>query len=469
MSWTYNRSSSVLAAIRAALAAIIGAVVAITFSCQTAGDAGQIASDTYLDPVVGPTEVAANEVLVRFRAGATVRDIISIIRDAEHLDLAEPIGNGRFWRLKSTDFDTATLIRRLRGRAEVDYVEPNFVYHTDKMPSDPLFGQQWSLQNTGQTAEGLQGIQGDDISALLAWDVTTGSKDNVVAVIDTGIEYTHPDLKAQMWAAPHNFSITLGTTTIYCKKDDHGIDVLLMKCNPGDVNGHGTAVAGVIAAQGQPEGQIGQGVTGLNWTASILSVRTVDSSGSTTAAAAVNAISAVIQIKLALRPEKEANIRIISNSWGGHSSSQALLEAIVGAETEEMLFVAAAGNLGTDNDTLPFYPASYDVANVLSVTATNNQDLRPTFANYGARSVAMAAPGVGIVTTSTYGKYSPITGTSLAAPFVSGAAALVLSHCAMTTAQLKAAILDSVDVLPSLENMVTSSGRLNVNRAVHSC
>jgi subtilisin family serine protease len=312
------------------------------------------------------------------------------------------------------------------------------------------------------------GKNGSDVKATEAWDVTTGSKATVVALIDTGIEYTHPDLKDQMWVAPQSFSITLGTTTISCKAGDHGIDVLSMSCDPRETHFHGTAVGGIIAARGQPKEETGTGVTGLNWTASILPIRALDSDGVATAANTANAIRAVIEIKRALRPATESNIRIISNSWGGDGYSEAVREAIAQAESENMLFVAAAGNDGTDNDEEPFYPASYDVANVLAVTATDNLDKRPNY-NYGARSVAMAAPGIGILTTATFGRYGSYSGTSFATPFVSGAAALILSRCTMNTAELKAALLKSVDVVPDLAGKVSTGGRLNLKKAVQSC
>src|SRR5262249_1396601 len=156
----------------------------------------------------------------------------------------------------------------------------------------------------------------------------------------------------------------------------------------------------------------------------------------------------------------------LSNSWGGPGSSSALSQAIQRAANANILFVAAAGNSGTNNDTAPFYPASYTIANVVAVAATDSGDGRASFSNYGATSVELGAPGVGIVSTYLNANYTGLSGTSMATPHVSGAAALVLSACNLTTTQLKAAILNNVDVIPSMTGITVTNGRLNADKAI---
>ncbi len=408
-------------------------------------------------------EAAANEVLVKFRA-ATLASIIQA-EAAEDVDQAGDVGSIGVLRFHSKGKSVSTLIRDLAARADVEYAEPNYILHADLTPNDPRFGELWGLQNTGQTIQGVPGTPGADISAVAAWDISTGSRGNVAAVIDTGIDYTHPDLAANVWSAPSAFTVTIGGRNITCPAGSHSFNAITNVCDPLDDNNHGSHVSGTIGAVGNN----GVGVVGVNWTASIMGSKFLDVSGSGTTANAINAIEFAIQAKAAFSTTGAANVRVLSNSWGGGAFSQALLDEINKANANEMLFVAAAGNSASDNDVTPHYPSSYNTPNMVAVAATDNTDALASFSNFGATSVHLGAPGVNILSTIIGGNYDYLSGTSMATPHVSGAAMLVLSACALNTTNLKTNILNNVDADPALAGITVSGGRLNVNKAIRVC
>lgn len=403
-------------------------------------------------------EVVAGEAIVKFR---TPPERARLDQDVD-ADRHEEIGAAGAHRLHSRSLDTAALLDRLARRGDVEYAEPNYILYADATPADPYFGLLWGLLNTGQTIGGQVGKAGADIRATSAWDITTGSSANVVAVVDTGIDYTHPDLAANVWSAPSAFTVTLGGVTISCAAGTHGYNAIKKTCDPMDDNDHGTHVSGTIGARGNN----GIGVTGVNWVASIMGAKFLDATGSGTTADAINAIEFAIQAAAATK----AHVRVLSNSWGGGGFSQALLDEINRAGANDMLFVVAAGNAGTNNDTTPSYPASYSAANLVSVAATDNKDALASFSNYGASTVDLGAPGVYIASTVRNGGYAYMSGTSMATPHVSGAAALVLSACsALDTAGLVNVLLSTVDPISSLAGKTVTGGRLNAYRAVSGC
>lgn len=410
-------------------------------------------------------EVAAGEVLVKFRAETP--DVISQVQIGENLDEAEHVGSAHVLRLHSKGKNVATLISDLSARGDVEYAEPNYIVHAlGTTPNDPSFGQLWGLDNTGQSILGVSGTPGADISASEAWGITTGSPTNVVAVVDTGIDYTHPDLAANIWSAPNDYTVTIGGSTITCPAGSHGFNAITNTCDPLDDNNHGTHVSGTIGAVGNN----GEGVVGVNWRASIIGAKFLDASGSGTLANAINAIDFVIQAKDHFGTG--ANVRVLSNSWGGGGYSQALLNEINKANADGMLFVAAAGNSGTNNGVTLFFPADYvmyGANNVVAVAATDNKDTLASFSNYGSTTVALGAPGVNILSTIRSTGYAYYSGTSMATPHVSGAAALILSKCTLSTADLKADILNNVDPVPSLAGKTVTGGRLNVYKAIQAC
>ena len=348
-------------------------------------------------------------------------------------------------------------VARLAARPEVRSVEPNYLVHRDAVPNDPSFAQLYALSNTGQTVSGTAGTPGADIGAAAAWATTTGSRSVVIGDVDSGIDYTHPDLAANVWSNPGGIG--------GCAAGTHGYNALASSCDPADDDsvGHGTHVAGTMGAVGNNRA----GVTGVNWSTSIMGLKFLDANGNGSVAGAIKAIDFAVTAKQA-----GVNIRVLNNSWTGAGFSQALADEIAKANANGILFVAAAGNSGTDNDRAPVYPASYDLPNVISVAATTNTDALATFSDYGATSVDLGAPGLNILSTLPGGRYGYLSGTSMATPQVSGAAALLLSAPALASlgpADLKARLLGAVDADPALAGRTVTGGRLDVCAALPGC
>ncbi len=311
-------------------------------------------------------------------------------------------------------------------------------------PNDPDYSLLWGLHNTGQAP--FYGTSGADINALGAWSKTTGSSTIVVAVVDTGVEYTHPDLKANIWTNTKEISGN--------KKDDDGngyIDDVrgwnfVSKSNePLDDNGHGTHCAGTIAAVGNNK----IGITGVCWTVKIMPLKFLDSSGIGYTSDAISAILYANKMKA----------RVISNSWAGIGYSQALKDAI---DASSAVVVCAAGNDGVNTDSSPVYPADYTSKNIISVAATDYHDKLASFSNYGSTSVDIAAPGVKIRSTYKGSTYAYLSGTSMATPHVSGVAALTLATSpTLTNTQVIAKILSGSKKITALKGKMLSGGRLN--------
>jgi subtilisin family serine protease len=347
---------------------------------------------------------------------------------------------------------------QLRSDPRVRYAEPNYVFHADATPNDPLFSRLWGLDNSGQVVNGAVGTPDADIDAPEAWSVTTGSDNVTVAVIDTGIDATHPDLSSQMWINP-------GENCPGCRTDGidndgngyvddwRGWDFANNDNNPADDNGHGTHVGGTIGAAGDN----GIGVAGVNWHVRLMPLKFLGTNGSGTAADAVRAVLYAA----------DKGAVVLNNSWGGDGYSQALADAIGVADSRGSLFVAAAGNNFSDNDANPTYPSSYELPNVISVAATDNRDQPAWFSNRGLRSVDLSAPGVDIYSTVPGGSYQYMSGTSMAAPQVSGAAALARAAFPGASALgIKDLLLNSTDTKSSLSGLTATGGRLNVANAV---
>jgi subtilisin family serine protease len=411
-------------------------------------------------------EAVANEAIVRFR-DAEVFQLETFVTNA--ISLVNASGSTailpglNMYNIRSNTMSTEELVKTLSQTPGVLYAEYNWIQRTQLTPNDTNFGQLWGLNNTGQVVGGQAGIAGADIEAVQAWDVSTGSSSIVVGVIDTGVDYNHPDLAANIWSAPAAFSVTVGGQTINCPAGSHGFNAINNTCTPLDDNNHGTHCSGTIGGRGNN----GAGVAGVNWTTSIMGLKFLSASGGGATADAIKAIDFAIQAKQIFG--SGANVRILSNSWGGGGFSQALQDAITRSNNADMLFVAAAGNSNSNTDSVPNFPSNYPVANVVSVAATDNRDNKSSFSSFGATTVDFGAPGTGIVSTVRNGGFASFSGTSMATPHVAGAAALVLSRCNLNTAALKANLMGNVDPIASLAGRTVTGGRLNVNRAIRAC
>jgi subtilisin family serine protease len=399
---------------------------------------------------VNGRDAVAREVLVKFRDPLRIEDLrdVSALTDAMSV---ERIGTTGTLRIRSRTRNAAALMRALAARADVAYAEPNHIIQIAMTPDDPQWADLWGLEQ---------------ISAPAAWDLTVGSNSNVVVgVIDTGIDYTHADLAANIWSAPAAFSVTLSSGTVSCAAGTHGFNAITRQCDPMDDHNHGTHVSGTIGAAGNNS----EGVAGINWNARLMALKFLDDQGTGTIADAIAAVEFAIAVKQAFQATGGANIRVLSNSWGGSQSSQALLDQINAASDSDMLFVAGAGNDGSNNDIFPFFPAAYAAANLIAVAASTLDDSLAFFSNYGQGSVHLAAPGDVILSTTIGNTYEYLSGTSMATPHVSGAAALVLSLCDIDTAALRETLLGTVDHVPALAGLTVTGGRLNVHSALHSC
>jgi len=386
-------------------------------------------------------EAIEGEVLVKYRADRGVR------------------------RMRSTRLRTSELLALLARDPDVEYAEPNYVVRLLSVPSDPSFTSLWGLFNDGFNQVGGGGVAGADIDAPAAWDITTGGRSNVIGVLDTGIDYTHADLAANIWSAPTAFQVTIAGVTITCAAGTHGFNAVARTCDPMDDHSHGTHVAGTIGARGNNA----LGVTGVNWTASMMAIKVLGASGTGTVADLLAGLEFAVQVKAAFAATNTANLRVLSNSWASSAPSAALQNAINAANSSDMLFVTAAGNDASNNDTAPVYPASYALPNVVAVASSTSADQRSPFSNYGAASVHLAAPGSAVLSTVPGNSYGVYQGTSMATAHVSGAALLALSMCTVSTPELKSLLLGSVDRVPTFSGITTTGGRLNVRTMVQNC
>jgi subtilisin family serine protease len=405
------------------------------------------------------------EILVRFRPGVAQNTIDTLTQrlNDQVEDQIESVANLEI--IEDEDGkDAASMVAQYQSLPEVEYAELNSEIKLDHEDGgrkhihadDEMFSRQWGLFNSGQNG----GSAGADIGAMRAWAVTKGSDQVVVAVLDSGVDYSHPDLANNIWTRP---------PIIAAYRDDdltpdgpiddvHGFNVVEDNGDPMDDNGHGTHCAGIIGA----EGGNGIGIAGVNWNVKIMPLKFMDAEGTGTTKDAVEAINYVIDRKRA-----GVNVRIISASWGSTAKSRAMEDVIRKAYEEGILFVAAAGNSSSDNDVAPHYPSSYNLGNVVSVAALNRRDELASFSNYGAKSVNVAAPGEEILSTWLKNGFEEKKGTSMATPFVAGVAALVLAqNPTISVDDLRALLLKSVDPVPALKGRVSSGGRINAAKAV---
>jgi subtilisin family serine protease len=401
--------------------------------------------------VMGQALVAANAadgVLVKFRAGTSSRRMNRALSSAgcsQNRDFQTTLVQGLVHANITSGNSMQRTLNSLRNNRFVEFAEPNYLLTADVAPDDTRFSALWGLHNTGQTG----GLPDADIDAPEAWDITVGSASVVIAVIDTGVDYTHSELAANLWRNPGEVAGNgIDDDGNGFVDDVRGWDFANNDNDPLDDNNHGTHVAGTIAAAGNN----GVGVAGVNWRASLMALKFLTAAGAGSTAGAIASIDYAVS----------NGARVINASWGGGPFSVALFNAISAANNAGVLFVASAGNLGRDTDVAPSYPASYNLANIIAVAATDDADTLAGFSNFGANSVDLGAPGVSILSTILGGGYAAFSGTSMAAPHVSGVAGLVLAaNPGLGVGALKAAILDGTDAVAALAGRTVSGGRLN--------
>ncbi|MEX0792251.1 MAG: S8 family peptidase [Pirellulaceae bacterium] len=390
-------------------------------------DTGEQSSVGQHDWIVQLTHESASEL-------TSVADALGYFTHHEfQLNVVRGLGQVGQLLVRTTDADAATVSDWFSSLDVIAQFEQDLVSTQEVVPSDPSYASQPNLPQ---------------IEAPAAWDYTTGSSEVIVAVIDTGVDYTHPDLASNMWVNPYSSGVNgfVG--------DVHGYNFVSNTGDPMDDNHHGTHVAGTIAAAGNN----GQGISGVAWNTSIMALKTLSASGSGYTSDAVRAVNYVTM----MRTQFDVNVRVINASWGGTGYSAALDSAIQASADAGILFVSAAGNSGGNNDWQPHYPSNYDSPNMISVAATNSNGDLASFSNYGQSTVHIAAPGVGIRSTVIGGGYAQMSGTSMAAPHVTGVAALAFAlKPDATMEEVRAAILEGGNAATSLQYLVSSGSQLS--------
>lgn len=391
----------------------------------------------------------ADRILIQPKAGTSRTALNHFQRGRKDVVLRTFAGIGRLQVLRVPNDETvAGLIAEYQKSGLVEFAEPDYAIHAAAtLPDDPKFldGTLWSLDNYGQNG----GTAGADIDAPAAWDVLTSASNIVVAVIDSGIRYTHEDLAANMWASPVDGS--------------HGWNAVATNNLPLDDNGHGTLVAGVLGAVGNNA----KGVVGVAWSVQMMACKCLDSTGNGNVSDLITCIDYA----------RTNGAKIINASLDSPDFSLALSNAIVSTRDAGMIFVASAGNgnPGTDDDLNPTYPACYKIDNIVSVAYTTRNDALGNLSNFGATNVTLAAPGDQVYSTynSSDSAYYPpfsfynIAGTSFAAPEVSGALALMLAKFPTENyQQIIRRLLNATDPLPALVGKCVTGGRLNLHKAL---
>lgn len=331
----------------------------------------------------------------------------------------------------------------------VHYAEPDYYYYA-AIQNDPRYPEQWALENTGQTG----GTADADINAQSMWAIEDGDAAVVIGVIDTGVDYNHPDLNANMWRNPGEIAGNGVDDDGNGYVDDiYGINAIAHSGNPMDDHYHGTHVSGTIGADGNNN----VGVVGVAQNVKIAGCKFLSSSGSGSISDAIACMQYFANLKS--RAQNPVNLVATSNSWGGGSVSSAMFDAIKVHQDLGILFVAAAGNSGMNNDTTSSYPSNYDLPNVIAVAATDHNDRLASFSNYGSKTVHLGAPGVQILSTTPNASYGSLSGTSMATPHVSGLIAILKSrYPAYDYRQLKNLAMAGGTPLQTLQS-VTISGR----------
>lgn len=359
--------------------------------------------------------------------------------------------NGTFARFLPAKNNFTNELEQLKKDPNVEYVEPNWIIKVKMIPGDSSLKKQWGLINDGSS---WGSKKGEDLDVAKAWDITKGSKGLKIAVIDTGVDYTHPDLKNQIDVNLIELNGKAGVDDDgngYID-DIYGYNFSSKSADPMDGHGHGTHCAGVIGAEHNSTG-----IAGVMGDVKIIPVKFLSDSGSG------EEIDAIAAIDYAIK----RGAKILSNSWGGSEKSQALEDAVKMAEEKGIVFVAAAGNDYANNDSTDSYPANINLSNVISVGAFSNKGSKASFSNYGAQSVHVFAPGEDIYSTLNKASYQSMSGTSMATPHVSGVIGLLLSkEPNLTPAEVKERLIRTSTTNGKLAGISQSNGRVDALRVL---
>jgi subtilisin family serine protease len=413
--------------------------------------------------VLRESYAVADHFMVRLRPGAARTDLASLAA-AHGLTIRRALRTPRLYLVALPESEVETLDARIAAlnaaTGLVAYAELDSIFTLDQtIPDDTSFGQLWGLHNTGQNG----GTPDADIDAPEAWDTFTGSRALVVGIVDGGTDYTHVDLASNIWTNPGEIPGNMIDDDGNGYVDDvHGYDFYYEDGDPMDdlANSHGTHTAGTVGALGDN----GIGVAGVCWNVSLMPLKITSSAGSGPLSVAIDALHYAAMMR-----NSGVNLRVLNNSWGDNDLSLGLSNAVVACTGADILVVASAGNDYRDIDVgAPKYPASFPMSNVVGIANTTSTDAKSRSSNSGAVSVDLGAPGSSIYSTKRNNSYGALSGTSMSAPHVSGAAALLWAlKPAADYAEIKAALLEGTDPVASMAGITVTGGRLNVHRAMH--
>ncbi len=394
-------------------------------------------------PVKPQAERRDGELLVRFHPNVAAQSRTSLVDAVGAQSIGKLRGRSQIEKLRvPVGQDVETVAAQLRQSPLVEFAEPNYLIKSDELsPNDPRFAEQWGLNADA------------GVGATTAWETTTGASSTVIAIIDSGVDFNHPDLGPNIWTDRLEQANNRDDDRDGMKDDLHGWDWVANSGEIKDEQGHGTAIAGIIAAQGND----GVGVAGVMWSASLMSLRVLDGKGTGEVASAVEAIDFAVA----------HGAQVINCSWGTDGFSLALKDAIARAGRRGVVVVAAAGNSGRDIDSAPRYPASFNLPNLLSVNSLDNSARLATWSNWGQSGVTIAAPGSDILTTQPGGDYGLVTGSSASAAFVSGVAGLIKTlRPRLGAERTKELIVQGAKPLAELGGKTSTRGALNAAAAM---
>jgi len=403
-----------------------------------------------------------NGYIVKLKKGSNFLEQKSVSQFGQVTKVAQT-SFGTFARLETNKGLSDKAFADFASSSEIEYIEPNYIISLNKVqageeapaPKDASFKKQWGMKNDGKNGSVFSsGLAGEDINVLRAWSITKGGKDIKIAVIDTGVDYTHPDLAAQMDVNTAELKGKAGVdddNNGYVD-DIYGYDFANKDGDPQDGHGHGTHCAGVIGASHNSAG-----VAGVMADVKIVGIKFLSDAGSG------ETIDAIAAIDYAIK----RGVQVMSNSWGGGDKEQSLEDAIKSAEAAGITFVAAAGNESANNDSTASYPANYEVSNVISVGSYTSAGAKSSFSNYGLTSVHVTAPGSGILSTYKKGGYTSMSGTSMATPHIAGVVGLLLSkEPTLTPAQIRERLIKTSVKTSKLSTASFSGGRVDVYQAL---